>query len=42
MADIPDKNEKLLIAKLRNNDVEAFDFLYHQYSDKLYRFSFSF
>ncbi|MCA1759365.1 MAG: sigma-70 family RNA polymerase sigma factor, partial [Bacteroidales bacterium] len=41
MADIPDKNEKILVAKLRNNDVEAFDFLYHQYSDKLFRFSFS-
>ena len=41
MADIPDKNEKILVAKLRNNDVEAFDLLYHQYSNKLYRFSFS-
>jgi len=41
MADIPDKNERILVTKLRNNDVEAFDFLYHQYSDKLYCFSFS-
>jgi RNA polymerase sigma-70 factor (family 1) len=41
MADIPDKNEKVLVTKLRNNDVEAFDFLYHQYSNKLFRFAFS-
>jgi len=41
MADIPDKNEKTLVFKLRNNDVEAFDFLYHQYSNKLFRFAFS-
>jgi RNA polymerase sigma-70 factor (family 1) len=41
MADIPDKNEKILVAKLRNSDVEAFDFLYHQYNNKLFRFSFS-
>jgi RNA polymerase sigma-70 factor (ECF subfamily) len=41
MADTPDKNEKILVAELRNSDVEAFDFLYHQYSNKLYRFAFS-
>ncbi|MBW6536193.1 MAG: RNA polymerase sigma-70 factor [Mariniphaga sp.] len=41
MADIPDKNEKTIVFKLRNNDVEAFDFLYHQYSNKLFRFAFS-
>lgn len=41
MADIPDKNEKIFVLKLRNNDVEAFDFLYHQYTNKLFRFAFS-
>jgi RNA polymerase sigma-70 factor (ECF subfamily) len=41
MADIPDKNEKTRVLKLRNNDVEAFNFLYHQYSNKLFRFAFS-
>ncbi len=41
MADIPDKNEKTRVLKLRNNDVEAFDFLYHQYCNKLFRFAFS-
>ena len=41
MADTPDKNEKILVAELRNSDVEAFDFLYHQYNNKLYRFAFS-
>lgn len=41
MADTPDKNEKILVAELRNSDVEAFDFLYHQYNNKLYHFAFS-
>ncbi len=30
-----------LVLQLHENDVEAFDILFHKYSDKLYRFSFS-
>ena len=35
------ENDKQLVAKLRNNEVQAFDSLFHKYSEKLYRFSFS-
>ena len=34
-------NEQLLILQLKNNNVEAFDALFHKYSEKLFRFSFS-
>ncbi|TKG88383.1 RNA polymerase sigma-70 factor [Puteibacter caeruleilacunae] len=37
-----EKNQdKLLVVQLQKNDVEAFDALFHKYSDKLFRFSFS-
>lgn len=41
MTDKPDISEKILVDKLKNNEVKAFDALFHKYSDKLYRFSFS-
>jgi RNA polymerase sigma-70 factor (ECF subfamily) len=34
-------NDKLLVVQLVNNEVEAFDKLFHKYSEKLYRFAFS-
>lgn len=41
MAEIPEINEKTLVAKLKNNQADAFDLLFHKYSDKLFRFAFS-
>ena len=41
MNDLPRDDEKLLVSKLRNNDVKSFDILFEKYSAKLYRFSFS-
>ncbi|SRR5690606_32237552 len=41
MTDLFGINERILVAKLGNNDVEAFDSLYHQYCNKLFRFAFS-
>jgi RNA polymerase sigma-70 factor (family 1) len=34
-------NDKILALRLNNNEVKAFDALFHKYSNKLYRFSFS-
>lgn len=41
MPDSPHRNDKQLVSQLINNDVKAFDELFHKYSDRLYRFSFS-
>lgn len=41
MNDLTNKDEKLLVSQLRNNDVKSFDILFENYSSKLYRFSFS-
>lgn len=41
MEPLATENDKQLVAKLRNNEVQAFDSLFHKYSEKLYRFSFS-
>jgi RNA polymerase sigma-70 factor (family 1) len=41
MAIIPEIDEKILVAKLKKNDAEAFDRLFHKYSNKLFRFAFS-
>jgi len=41
MAEIPEINEKTLVAKLKNDQADAFDLLFHKYSDKLFRFAFS-
>jgi RNA polymerase sigma-70 factor (ECF subfamily) len=41
MNDLTCENEKMLVLQLRNNEVKAFDALFHKYSGKLYRFSFS-
>lgn len=41
MNDLPRDDEKLLVSKLRNNEVKSFDLLFEKYSEKLYRFSFS-
>jgi RNA polymerase sigma-70 factor (ECF subfamily) len=41
MNDLPRDDEKLLVSKLRNNEVKSFDILFEKYSAKLYRFSFS-
>ncbi len=38
---MPLDDEKLLVSKLRNNEVKSFDILFEKYSAKLYRFSFS-
>lgn len=38
---LPNEGDKLLVSKLRNNEVKAFDSLFNKYSEKLYRFSFS-
>lgn len=35
------ENDKLLILQLKNNEVGAFDVVFHKYSEKLFRFSFS-
>lgn len=35
------ENDKSLVIHLQNNDVKAFDVLFHRYSGKLFRFSFS-
>lgn len=32
---------KLLVLQLQNKDIKAFDALFHKYSEKLFRFSFS-
>ena len=41
MEPLTTENDKQLVTKLRNNEVQAFDSLFHKYSEKLYRFSFS-
>ena len=41
MNDVTNKDEKLLVSQLRNNEVKSFDILFEKYSAKLYRFSFS-
>lgn len=41
MTDLSKENDKQLVALLQDNDVEAFDSLFHKYSEKLYSFSFS-
>ena len=41
MNDFSCENDKLLVLKLQNSDVKAFDALFRKYSMKLYRFSFS-
>lgn len=41
MTFVPNENDKLLVSKLRNDDIKAFDALFQKYSDRLYRFSFS-
>ena len=41
MNDLPRDDEKVLVSKLRNNEVKSFDLLFEKYSAKLYRFSFS-
>ena len=38
---MPDKRDIKLVQQLNNNDVKAFNVLYHKYSQNLYRFSFS-
>lgn len=40
--DIKNKHDdKLLVQQIKNNEVKAFDALFHKYSEKLFRFSFS-
>jgi len=34
-------DDKILVARLKGGEVQAFDVLFHKYSNKLYRFSFS-
>lgn len=34
-------NEKILVEKLKKNDIEAFDLLFKKFSNKLFRFAFS-
>lgn len=41
MNDLTYENDKMLVLQLQNNEVKAFDALFHKYSGKLYRFSFS-
>jgi RNA polymerase sigma-70 factor (family 1) len=41
MNDLTNKDEKLLVSKLRNNEVKSFDILFEKYSAKLYRFALS-
>jgi RNA polymerase sigma-70 factor (family 1) len=41
MNDLTNKDEKGLVAGLRNNEVKSFDILFQKYGAKLYRFSFS-
>lgn len=41
MNDLTNFDEKMLVSKLRNNDVKSFDLLFEKYSNKLFRFSFS-
>ncbi|HKI90254.1 MAG TPA: RNA polymerase sigma-70 factor [Draconibacterium sp.] len=41
MISSPNENDKRLVSRLRNDDVEAFDAIFQKYSDKLFRFSFS-
>jgi len=41
MNDVTNKDEKLLVSQLRNNEVKSFDILFEKYSAKHYRFSFS-
>ena len=36
-----EENDTLLVSRLRNSDVKAFEILFHKYSGKLYRFSSS-
>ena len=38
---ITNKDDKQLVSQLRHNEVKAFDTLFHKYSEKLFRFSFS-
>ena len=41
MTFLPNEDDKLLVSRLRNNEIRAFDALFQKYSDRLYRFSFS-
>jgi len=41
MEPLTTENDKQLVTRLINNEVQAFDSLFHKYSEKLYRFSFS-
>ena len=41
MSNLSRGNDKQLVLQLKNNEVEAFDSLFHKYKEKLYRFSFS-
>lgn len=41
MISTPNINDKELVNKLQNNEIEAFDILFRRYCDKLFRFSFS-
>lgn len=38
---LQNEDDKHLVVQLQNNEVKAFDTLFHKYSEKLYRFSFS-
>ncbi len=39
--EVNNTDDKTLILQLQKNEVEAFDALFHKYSEKLFRFSFS-
>jgi hypothetical protein len=41
MTDLTEISDKTLIARLKNNNVKAFDILFEKYSDRLYNFAFS-
>ena len=41
MISLQNENDKRLVFELRNNKINAFDAIFHKYSDKLYRFAFS-
>lgn len=41
MTDFLKESDKNLVLQLKNNEVEAFDSLFHKYSGKLYGFAFS-
>ncbi|QGY44078.1 RNA polymerase sigma-70 factor [Maribellus comscasis] len=41
MSNFSSRNDKQLVSQLIDNDVKAFDELFHRYGDRLFRFSFS-